>query len=146
MVTITQKDLVQRSFADVLPIADDVAALFYMRLFALAPSVRAMFPRDLTDQRRKLVQMLTAAVKGLDRPEQLIPVVQDLGRRHASYGVVDAHYAIVAQALISTLEIALGRSFTPAVQEAWTAVYALLATTMMEAAHAKAEVVAAGVE
>jgi hemoglobin-like flavoprotein len=82
MVTNTQKVLVQESFAAVMPIADDAAALFYRRLFELDPSLQRMFKGDMTEQRRKLVQMLTAAVKGLDRLDQLVPVVEELGRRN----------------------------------------------------------------
>src|SRR6185503_20952346 len=83
MLTMAQKTLVQDSFATIAPIADDAAALFYRRLFELDPSLERMFPGDMTGQRKKLMQMLTAAVKGLDRLEQLVPVVEDLGRRHA---------------------------------------------------------------
>ena len=54
-----------------------------------------MFPEDMGAQHRKLAQMLTAAVKGLDHLNRLVPVVQDLGRRHARYGVTDAHYDTV---------------------------------------------------
>ena len=63
--------------------------------------------------------MLTAAVKGLDRLEQLVPVVEDLGRRHAGYGVADAHYDTVGAALLWTLEKGLGQAFTPDVKDAW---------------------------
>ena len=73
MLTNTQKTLVQESFAAVRPIADDAAALFYRRLFELDPSLERMFKGDMAEQRRKLMQMLTAAVKGLDRLEQLVP-------------------------------------------------------------------------
>jgi hemoglobin-like flavoprotein len=79
--------------------------------------------------------MLTAAVKGLDRLDQLVPVVQELGRRHAAYGVTDAHYDTVGTALLWTLEKGLGEAFAPEVEQAWAAVYGLLATTMREAAH-----------
>src|SRR5262245_31859648 len=134
MLTVTQKALVQSSFATIVPIADDAAALFYVRLFELDPSLRHMFPEDMTGQRKKLVQMLSAAVKGLDRLDQLVPVVQDLGRRHAGYGVTDAHYDTVGAALLWTLEKGLGKVFTPEMREAWTTVYELLATTMRDAA------------
>lgn len=125
---------VQRTFAAVAPIADDAAVLFYQRLFELDPSLRSMFPDDLTEQRRKLMQMLTAAVKGLSRLDQLVPVVQDLGRRHVGYGVVDAHYEAVGAALIWTLEKGLGDEFTTDVKAAWATVYTLLADTMKEGA------------
>src|SRR5262245_59997381 len=104
MLTLTQKNLVQESFADIAPIADDAAALFYRRLFEIDPSLRHMFRGEMAEQRKKLMQMLTAAVKGLDRLDQLIPVVQELGRRHAVYGVADAHYETVGEALLWTLE------------------------------------------
>ncbi|HEY7284514.1 MAG TPA: globin family protein [Vicinamibacterales bacterium] len=135
MVTERQKTLVQESFATVAPIADDVAALFYRRLFEIDPSLRRMFRGDMAEQRKKLMQMLTAAVKGLDHLEQLVPVVQDLGRRHGTYGVTDAHYETVASALLWTLEMGLGAAFTTEMKDAWTTVYTVLATTMKHAAN-----------
>ena len=134
MLTVAQKSLVQDSFAVIAPIADDAAMLFYQRLFELDPSLERMFKGDRAEQRRKLMQMLTAAVKGLDRLDQLVPIVQDLGRRHAGYGVADRHYDTVGAALLWTLEKGLGSAFTPEVREAWATVYGLLATTMKEAA------------
>lgn len=134
MLTVRQKDLVQGTFASIATIADDAAILFYQRLFELDPSLKPMFRGDMGEQRKKLMQMITAAVKGLDRLEQLVPVVQNLGRRHASYGVQESHYETVGAALLWTLEMGLGRQFTPEVKEAWSAVYGLLATTMKDAA------------
>jgi len=134
MLTAAQKSLVQNSFATIVPIADDAAVLFYRRLFEIDPALQAMFRGDMAEQRRKLMQMLTAAVKGLDRIEQLIPVVEDLGRRHAAYGVMDAHYDTVGEALLWTLEMGLGAAFTPETKEAWATVYGLLASTMQHAA------------
>src|SRR6185436_6336223 len=98
MLTQAQKTLVQDSFATITPIADDAAALFYRRLFELDPSLQTMFRGDMGEQRKKLMRMLSAAVKGLDRLDLLVPVVQDLGRRHAAYGVLDAHYDTVGAA------------------------------------------------
>ena len=134
MVTETQKILVQQSFALIMPIADDAAALFYRRLFELDPSLERMFKGDMAEQRRKLMQMLTAAVKGLSRLEQFVPVVEDLGRRHAGYGVADEHYDTVGAALLWTLKKGLGDFFTPEVEESWITVYGLLAGTMKNAA------------
>jgi hemoglobin-like flavoprotein len=134
MLTDTQIALVQKSFAVIAPIADDAAVLFYQRLFELDPSLKSMFKGDMADQRRKLMQMLTAAVKGLQRLDRLVPVVEDLGRRHVGYGVTDQHYETVGAALLWTLEKGLGREFTLEVREAWATVYGLLANTMRNAA------------
>ena len=134
MLTLTQIELVQRTFAIIAPIADDAAALFYRRLFEIDPSLQAMFKGDMVEQRRKLMQMLTAAVKGLPRLDRLVPVVEDLGRRHTGYGVIDAHYDTVGAALLWTLEKGLGSAFTPDVKDAWATVYGVLASTMKNAA------------
>jgi len=130
MPTMTQIELVQKTFAVVAPIADDVAMLFYRRLFEIDPLLESMFTGNMVDQRRKFVVMLTAAVKGLPRLDRLIPVLQDLGRRHADYGVADSHYETVGAALLWTLEKGLGPAFTPEVKDAWATVYAVLASTM----------------
>lgn len=134
MLTSAEKTLVQNSFATITPIADDAAVLFYQRLFELDPSLRSMFPSDMTGQRQKLMHMLTAAVKGLDHLDHLVPVLEDLGRRHATYGVLEAHYETVGAALLWTLQMGLGAAFTPEVKAAWTTVYGLVASTMQSAA------------
>jgi hemoglobin-like flavoprotein len=128
------KHLVQQSFATVLPIADAAAGLFYARLFTLDPSLRAMFPGNMQEQGRKLMQMLKVAVAGLDHLDRLVPAVQALGQRHGAYGVLPEHYETVGEALIWTLEQGLGPEFTPETRAAWTEVYLLLATTMQTAA------------
>jgi hemoglobin-like flavoprotein len=135
-MTPRQKQLVQTTFAKVAPIADDAAALFYGRLFDLDPSLQPMFTTDLKEQGRKLMRMIGMAVNGLDRLDELVPVVRQLGTRHAGYGVRDEHYDTVAAALVWTLEQGLGPDFTPEVRDAWVAVYGVLATTMKDAAAA----------
>jgi hemoglobin-like flavoprotein len=111
--------LVQDSFRKVLPIAGAAADLFYGRLFQIAPEVRGMFPADLSEQKKKLMQMLAVAVGGLSKPEEIMPAVEGLGRRHAGYGVVPAHYGSVGAALLWTLAQGLGEAFTPEVEAAW---------------------------
>ncbi len=79
--------------------------------------------------------MFNTAVVGLDRLDKLIPALQSLGARHASYDVTDEHYNTVADALLWTLAQGLGDDFSPAVRDAWVAVYTVIATVMREAAH-----------
>jgi hemoglobin-like flavoprotein len=124
---------VRSSFALVAPIADQAAALFYNHLFATDPSLRALFKSDLAHQGERLMQMIGAAVSLLDRPERLLPVLHALGARHAGYGVRAAHYDSVGTALLRTLHDGLGDAFTPAVAEAWAAMYGLVAREMQRA-------------
>jgi len=133
-MTPEQIKLVQQSFAKVEPIAGQAADLFYDRLFANAPSVRPLFPNDMSSQKLKLMQMLSTAVANLHQVEEILPAVADLGRRHVDYGARPAHYDSVGDALLWTLEQGLGDGFTPAVREAWTATYGTLASAMKAAA------------
>jgi hemoglobin-like flavoprotein len=133
-MTPEQIALVQISFAQVLPIADTAAALFYSRLFELDPSLKQLFKGELQEQGRKLMTMIRLVVNGLNRLDQLVPAVQELGRRHARYGVQDEHYDTVGAALLWTLQQGLGPGFTPEVEAAWATAYTLLADTMKAAA------------
>jgi hemoglobin-like flavoprotein len=135
-MTPEQVKLVQDSFAKVVPIAGTAADLFYHRLFAIAPEVRSLFPNDLTEQKKKLMQMLATAVTNLHQVEKILPAVEDLGRRHVAYGVTDKHYEPVGAALLWTLEQGLGTDFTPPVKAAWTETYMTVAGVMQKAAAA----------
>ena len=128
--------LVQESFRKVVPIADLAADIFYDRVFELAPAARAMFPDDLREQKKMLMQMLGTAVTNLHQVDKVILAIQDMGRRHVGYGVELAHYDIVGQGLLDTLAKGLGDDFTPAVKDAWAETYDLIATTMKDAAAA----------
>jgi hemoglobin-like flavoprotein len=125
---------VQSSWVRLLPIKDLAAQLFYQRLFETDPSLRALFRGDMRQQGEKLMQVIDAAVNGLSRLERITAAIQDLGRRHANYGVKDYHYSAVGAALLWTLGKTLGAEFTSEAKDAWTTVYDALATTMREAA------------
>jgi nitric oxide dioxygenase len=134
MLTSTDIALVRASFGRVATMQDTVTDLFYERLFVIAPKLRALFPVDMSQQKRKLMQMITAAVGGLDGLDGLVPAVKELGARHVGYGVTSADYVVVGEALQWTLEQVLGDAFTPAVRSAWANVYGVLAATMQAGA------------
>ncbi len=133
-MTPRQKELVQATWEKVIPIAPTAAELFYRKLFELDPQLRLFFKSDLKDQGRKLMVMLTVAVRGLDHLDDLLPVVYQLGRRHGDYGVKDEDYDTVAAALLWTLQKGLDDIFTEEVEEAWATVYMDLAKAMKSAA------------
>lgn len=133
-MTPERKRLVRESWERVEPIAETAAELFYGRLFELDPGLRPLFRGDMKEQGKKLMQTMTVVARGIERLDDLVPAVEALGRRHGGYGVRDEHYATVATALLWTLEKGLGDAFTPAVRDAWTEAYTLLATVMQRAA------------
>ena len=79
-------------------------------------------------------QAINMVVVALDRLDDLSPVVAALGRRHADYGVTDAHYDTVGAALIWTLEKGLGELWSEDAKAAWLAAYTVLADIMKSAA------------
>lgn len=137
-MTPQQIQSIQATWLQVLPIADQAAGLFYGKLFELDPAVRPMFKGDMTEQGRKLMKTIGLVVNSLTRLEEIVPTVQDLGRKHVAYGVRPEHYDTVGAALLWTLEQGLGSAFTPQVKAAWAATYGTLATAMKEAAYAPA--------
>lgn len=134
MLTDRQRTLVRETWAHVLPIAPTAAAVFYARLFEMAPGVQPLFRHaEMDAQGNKLVQVLGFAVAHLDQLDTLAPVVEALGRRHATYGVEVRHYAAVGDALLWTLAQGLGPAFTQEAHEAWATTFHLVAGIMRSA-------------
>ena len=136
-MTPDQVKLVQQSFAKVAPISETAAVLFYDRLFEVAPPVKAMFPADMTEQRRKLMATLAAVVNGLGDLPSILPAASALATRHVSYGAKAEHYPVVGAALLWTLEKGLGDGWTPDIAAAWTAAYGMLSGFMISEAYGR---------
>ncbi|MBC7942191.1 MAG: hemin receptor [Chitinophagaceae bacterium] len=134
-MTPHQIQLVRDSWQQVLPIQAAAADLFYGRLFELAPDTRPLFRRDIHVQGAMLMQTLDLVVTHLGRMDQVLPVAEQLARRHVGYRVQPHHYDSVGTALIWTLEQGLGEAFTPAVRQGWIAAYGALAGAMKAAAY-----------
>jgi hemoglobin-like flavoprotein len=132
-MTPEQIRIVQRTWLEVRPLQQATARLFYDRLFDIDPALRPLFKGDMRVQGENFMRVLDIAVSGLERPEQILPTVQSLGRRHAGYGVKGYHYGAIGAALLWALEQRLGKGFTPAVKDAWATAYGLLASHMREA-------------
>jgi nitric oxide dioxygenase len=133
-MTPEQISIVRLTFAQLLDRKVEAGKVFYARLFAIAPETRAMFAGDIDTQSRKLMETLSVAIGSLRDPAKLKDMLEQLGRRHAGYGVKDAHYDKVGAALLWTLETEFGEAFTPVVRAAWTALYGAVADTMKSGA------------
>jgi hemoglobin-like flavoprotein len=111
-----------------------IGDVFYGRMFQQMPSFRPMFKNNMTEQYAKIVDMLSLIVSRLDKLEQLTDEITQLALRHVKYGVRPAHYKIVGDALLWTLEKCLGKDWNPETADAWATCYKLLADTMIAAA------------
>lgn len=128
--------LVRDSFAVVEPQADKVAQFFYATLFSIAPATREMFPVNLQVQRSRLLRALVHVVQMVDRPDDLIPFLRQLGRDHRKFGVVTSHYEAVGMALLAGVKQYAGRAWTDDVERAWAEAYTIMARAMLEASSA----------
>jgi hemoglobin-like flavoprotein len=133
-MTPKQIELVQNSWQHVVTNVAEAGEIFYARLFDKNPQLRSMFSTDIREQSRKLVSIISFAVKKLNNLSEVISDVQALGRRHGKYGVQPSHYVVVADSLLWTLEKGLGDKWNEEVREAWTRLYTTLAEIMINAA------------
>jgi len=134
ILTPKRKQILRDTWDQVTPLGTATTRLFYDRLFEIDPTTRPLFKHvDMDAQSDKLMTALSGVVQGLDHFEILRPTIEDLGRRHAGYGVTDAHYDSVGAALLWTLEHALGPRWTADAELAWADAYGLIADTMRNA-------------
>ena len=122
--------------------ADKVGVLLFKNIFTIAPEAINLFvsfkdEANLYESPKleahgiKVVTTVGTAVGLLRDLDTLVPVLQQLGTKHVDYGVIPAHYEIVGQALMQTLKMGLGDDYTEETEDAWRAIYGVVATTMM---------------
>src|ERR1700691_5652087 len=99
-LSIKQMRLVRESFESLREYETSVVLLFYGRLFEIAPETRALFKIDIHEQAKKLMDTLGTTVEALDRFDELLPVLAELGRKHATYGVQAYQYEKLRSALL----------------------------------------------
>ena len=127
--------LLQASFAEVMAIRTEAAALFYERLFVLDPALKPLFhDTDMRSQEMKLMAALALMVGKLRQLDEVIPALETLAVKHVAYGVEEHHYATVGQALIQTLSLAFGDRFTSELRNAWLTAYGAISGVMIAAA------------
>jgi NAD(P)H-flavin reductase/hemoglobin-like flavoprotein len=122
------------SWAKVAAAGDDVPLYFYSHLFLSHPEVRSMFPIQMSGQRDKLVAALGAVVSNVDELDEVIPLLEQLGRDHRRFAVITEHYTAVGASLLATLKKFLGRYWTPDLADTWAQAYGLVAKVMVAAA------------
>ncbi|HVF35503.1 MAG TPA: globin domain-containing protein [Candidatus Saccharimonadia bacterium] len=136
------REAIRRSFAPVLARRDEFADAFYRRLFEYDPSLRAMFAHDLSETRRKFVDMLVVIVDAAAAYGPVRRIMEELGARHVAYGVQTEHYAVVVEILIETLR-GSSDQFDAAAEDAWRALLAQVCEAMLFGAE-QASAAAAG--
>jgi hemoglobin-like flavoprotein len=107
--------------------------VFYGLLFDRYPAVRPMFPEDMAAQHVKLASTLAWVVAHLDRPDQMLAALRELGRRHESYGALPEHYPLVRDTLLDAMARTAGAHWHEGLAEDWRQSVDLLGQHMIAA-------------
>ena len=134
-LTADQKRLVRTSFESLEEYSDSVVQLFYGRLFEIAPQVRPLFRVDITNQSRKLLDMLKTIVSAIDNFEALRPRLEDLGYKHVAYGAKPEHYNALRIALLWAMATALDLEFDKETKAAWGQLLEMVSSAMIAGAN-----------
>ncbi len=130
----TLSDRLTPSWQRLQPRLSELANHFYARLFELDPSVRALFATtDFSQQELKFTASIGRIVDLVGQPERLLPFAAEMGRRHVGYGVADAHYETVGNALLWALDELADNQLTVDDRQAWHEAYALVSAVMRRA-------------
>lgn len=132
MMNAKQINLVKKSWRLLQSVSPAVVAdAFYSKLFFDHPELRRMFPKQMEEQYKKLIDMLSSMIARLENMEGLQQEISDLAKRHEGYGVQPKHYKMVGEALLWTLEKGLGSDWDEDTAAAWTACYTVIAGQML---------------
>jgi len=134
-------ELLEKSFGQVKPQADEFAASFYDNLFTDYPAAKPLFEStDLKEQQKKLLASLVLVVENLRNPGALETALKGLGARHVKYGALPEHYPLVGNSLLKTFEQYLKEDWTSEVKKAWVDAYSAITMLMLEGAEYPPEV------
>lgn len=136
-MTPEQSRCVRDSWRSLSAKRDEVVRDFYTRLFQLAPSLRALFGDDLSEQRRKLAITLNLAVSHIGQLDEIRDSLHELGRRHVHYGARPEHYELVIQALIWSLASNSGARFDANTEAAWRSALENISQAMLTGARGR---------
>ena len=127
--------LLRESFELVLAKSPELTHRFYEILFERYPATQEMFPKGrLGQQENMLAQALVAVVDHLEDAPWLVSTLHGLGARHVNYGVTDAMYAWVGDALLATLREVAAEAWNAELEQAWSDAYGAIAGLMKEGA------------
>jgi len=130
-MTPRQIYLVRQSFALVAAQAAQAAARLFQHLSKAGLAVAPLFKGNLQDQGQRLMNLLGAVVALLDKPEQLLPALHQLGGQQAARGVLADDCDAAATALLRTVAESLGEAFDEEICDAWCELIDLVSRTLL---------------
>jgi len=138
-----QVELLEQSFEQVKPQAEEFVNSFYDNLFTDYPAAKPLFEHtNMAKQKQMLLGALVMVVQNLRKSDVLSESLKGLGARHVKYGALPEHYPLVGNSLLKTFEQYLGTNWQEEVKQAWVDAYGAITTLMLEGAEYTPEEVA----
>ncbi|XP_070000482.1 uncharacterized protein glob1 [Penaeus vannamei] len=145
-LTEEQKETVKRTWKIIEESVAKVGVVLFMGLFETHPDVQEVFipfrglPMEEVQQSKELrahalrvMGFMEKAVRRLDQPDKLVPLIQECGRNHCRYGAQVQHVELVGPEFIRAIRPALEGEWTPEVEMAWALLLQNIAYVMKEA-------------
>lgn len=133
-MTPERAGLIREHWAMLQPSVPALADAFFDRLLALDPPFGQRFGAlDSAGRYDQFGPALTWLVSRLETPEELVPELSRLGRRHQEQGVSERNYDLVGDALLTALRGISGAGWHAELQDSWLEAYTLAASIMKRA-------------
>lgn len=127
--------LLKESFDMIAPHKDAFALSCYQQLFTEYPQAQTLFAQtNMRRQEGALMATLATVIAGVQRGDNLISTLEQLGQRHKGYGVKAEHHSMLRGVLLETFHHYLGPRFTPQMQEAWEEAFEMISAEMLKGA------------
>jgi hemoglobin-like flavoprotein len=129
------------SFAEVSARPRALASRFYEELFASTPSLRALFPGDMSSLQGHFESALALVIRNLEDMEALQESLRDLGAQHVDWGAKPKDYFLVRDALIRAIHAA-SSSWSDEIENDWRTAITAIAVPMLQGAAVRTAIVA----
>ena len=113
---------------------ENVTEDFYKELFSRFPDVKPLFKDvEISQQKKKLASSLRLVMKSLEKPEELVAALTEMGKRHEGYGATADLYPPVAETLLDVMKVNGGDDWTNEMSRAWDTALNVIAEVMLSA-------------
>ena len=128
--------LIRTSWQRVEDRREELAQIFYRRLFELDPRLEDLFAAtEMESQQGKFVVMMDEIVRLVHDADAFEEALRASGARHRGYGVVSSHYRTVGEAFLQALDqVTPAGGLSADERAAWAEAYTHMAHLMQSGA------------
>lgn len=126
--------LIEGSYQQIEPHADQITHFFFQRLFELEPALRLLLPSEQQVRKAFVLTGLSFIIDNLHQLDVMHLRAQALGHSWVSKGILPIHYEAMRRALLESFNQLQSGSIAPQAKVAWNEVCTMLANTMKRAA------------